>query len=66
MGQIRGKVSRMSPLTRQILKHKQERRRGLAQLPYPEKVRINNEYVKNRGFFLDLKIIIYTIRMHPV
>ena len=30
----------MSPLTRQILKHKQERRRGLAQLPYPEKVRI--------------------------
>jgi len=30
----------MSPLTRQILKQKQERRRGLAQLPYPEKVRI--------------------------
>jgi hypothetical protein len=30
----------MSPLTRQILEHKQERRRGLAQLPYPEKVRI--------------------------
>ena len=30
----------MSPLTRQILKHKQERRRGLAHLPYPEKVRI--------------------------
>jgi len=40
MGEIRGKVSRMSPLTRQILKQKQERRRGLAQLPYPEKVRI--------------------------
>ena len=31
------------------------------QILYPEKVRINNEYVKNRGFFLDLKIIIYTI-----
>ena len=28
---------------------------------YPEKVRINNEYVKNQNFFLDLKIIIYTI-----
>jgi lipopolysaccharide/colanic/teichoic acid biosynthesis glycosyltransferase len=28
---------------------------------YPEKVRINNEYVKNRSFFLDLKIIIFTI-----
>ncbi len=28
---------------------------------YPEKVRINNAYVKNRSFFLDLKIIIYTI-----
>ena len=36
------------------------------QILYPEKVRINNEYVKNRGFFLDLKIIIYTIRKHPV
>ena len=31
------------------------------QILYPEQVRINNEYVKNRGFFLDLKIIIYTI-----
>jgi hypothetical protein len=28
---------------------------------YPEKVRINNAYVKNRSFFLDLKIIIFTI-----
>ncbi|MEI7526558.1 MAG: sugar transferase, partial [Mariniphaga sp.] len=28
---------------------------------YPEKVRINNEYVKNRNFLLDLKIIIFTI-----
>ena len=28
---------------------------------YPVKVRINNEYVKNRSFFLDLKIIIFTI-----
>ena len=28
---------------------------------YPEKVRINNEYVKNQNFLLDLKIIIYTI-----
>ena len=28
---------------------------------YPEKVRINNEYVKNQNFFLDLKIIIYTM-----
>jgi hypothetical protein len=40
MGEIRGKVSRMSPLTRQILKQKQERRNALAQLSYPEKVRI--------------------------
>ena len=31
------------------------------QILYPEKVRINNEYVKNQSFFLDLKIIIYTI-----
>jgi lipopolysaccharide/colanic/teichoic acid biosynthesis glycosyltransferase len=31
------------------------------QILYPEKVRINNEYVKNQNFFLDLKIIIYTI-----
>jgi lipopolysaccharide/colanic/teichoic acid biosynthesis glycosyltransferase len=31
------------------------------QILYPEKVRINNEYVKNRSFFLDLKIIIFTI-----
>ena len=30
----------MSPLTRQILKQKQERRHALAQLSYPEKVRI--------------------------
>lgn len=30
----------MSPLTRQILQQKLERRRVLAQLPYPEKVRI--------------------------
>ena len=28
---------------------------------YPVKVRINNEYVKNQNFFLDLKIIIFTI-----
>ena len=31
------------------------------QILYPEKVRINNEYVKNQNFFLDLKIIIFTI-----
>ena len=31
------------------------------QILYPEKVRLNNEYVKNQNFFLDLKIIIYTI-----
>jgi len=31
------------------------------QILYPEKVRINNEYVKNQNFFLDLKIISYTI-----
>ncbi len=31
------------------------------QILYPEKVRINNEYVKNQSFFLDLKIIFYTI-----
>ena len=31
------------------------------QILYPEKVRINNEYVKNQNFILDLKIIIYTI-----
>ncbi len=31
------------------------------QILYPEKVRINNEYVKNQNFFLDLKIIFYTI-----
>ncbi len=31
------------------------------EIRYPEKVRINNEYVKNQSFFLDLKIIIYTI-----
>ena len=31
------------------------------QILYPEKVRINNAYVKNQNFFLDLKIIIYTI-----
>ena len=31
------------------------------QILYPEKVRINNAYVKNQSFFLDLKIIIYTI-----
>jgi hypothetical protein len=30
----------MSPLTGQILIQKRERRRALAQLPYPEKVRI--------------------------
>ena len=30
----------MSPLTRQILKQKQERRHTLAQLSYPETVRI--------------------------
>ena len=29
------------------------------QILYPEKVRINNEYVKNQSFFLDIKIIIY-------
>ena len=28
------------------------------QILYPEKVRINNEYVKNQSFYLDLKIII--------
>jgi len=28
---------------------------------YPEKVRINNEYIRNQNFFLDLKIISYTI-----
>ena len=28
---------------------------------YPEKVRLNNEYVKNQNFFLDLKIVIFTI-----
>ena len=32
------------------------------QILYPEKVRLNNEYVKNQNFFLDLKIIIYTSR----
>ena len=31
------------------------------EINYPVKVRINNEYVKNRSFFLDLKIIIFTI-----
>ena len=31
------------------------------QILYPEKVRINNAYVKNQNFFLDLKIISYTI-----
>ena len=31
------------------------------QILYPEKVRINNEYVKNQSFYLDLKIIIFTI-----
>ena len=31
------------------------------QILYPEKVRINNAYVKNQNFLLDLKIIIYTI-----
>ena len=31
------------------------------QILYPEKVRLNNEYVKNQNFFLDLKIISYTI-----
>jgi lipopolysaccharide/colanic/teichoic acid biosynthesis glycosyltransferase len=28
---------------------------------YPAKVRINNNYVKNWSFFLDIKIIIYTL-----
>jgi lipopolysaccharide/colanic/teichoic acid biosynthesis glycosyltransferase len=28
---------------------------------YPEKVRINNNYVKNWSFFLDIKIILYTL-----
>jgi len=28
---------------------------------YPEKVRINNNYIKNWSFWLDIKIIIYTI-----
>ncbi len=28
---------------------------------WPDKVRINLEYMKNRNFFLDLKIIIYTV-----
>jgi lipopolysaccharide/colanic/teichoic acid biosynthesis glycosyltransferase len=28
---------------------------------FPEKVRINNNYIKNWSFFLDIKIIIYTI-----
>lgn len=28
---------------------------------YPEKVRINNNYVKNWSFFLDIKIIMYTL-----
>ena len=28
---------------------------------WPDKVRINLEYLKNRNFFLDLKIIIYTV-----
>jgi len=31
------------------------------EINYPVKVRINNEYVKNQSFLLDLKIIIYTI-----
>ena len=31
------------------------------QILYPEKVRLNNEYVKNQNFFLDLKIVIFTI-----
>lgn len=29
---------------------------------YPDKVRINLEYMKHRNFWLDLKIIIYTVR----
>jgi lipopolysaccharide/colanic/teichoic acid biosynthesis glycosyltransferase len=31
------------------------------QILFPEKVRINNGYVKNWNFWLDIKIIIYTI-----
>jgi lipopolysaccharide/colanic/teichoic acid biosynthesis glycosyltransferase len=28
---------------------------------YPDKVRINLEYIQRRNFWLDLKIIIYTV-----
>lgn len=28
---------------------------------FPEKVRINNNYVQNRSFWLDLKIVVFTI-----
>ena len=45
----------------ELLSNQDDPSRFNDQILYPEKVRINNEYVKNQNFFLDLKIIIFTI-----
>ena len=45
----------------ELLAHQKNPIKYNDEILYPEKVRLNNEYVKNQSFFLNLKIIIYTI-----
>ena len=58
---LTGAASMMFSNEEELLANQDDPIRFNDQILYPEKVRINNEYVKNQNSFLDLKIIIFTI-----
>ncbi len=58
---LTGAASMVFSNEEELLAHQKNPIKYNVEILYPEKVRINNEYVKNQSFFLDLKIIIYTV-----